>query len=71
MFISYKYDRSCIYNYNLTLTDLEPNNLTIHVFKKSIHFDTLKLALNSGALYYEDMNIKNAWYKIFRLINLS
>ena len=69
VWLSSKYDPSCRFNFSMG-KDGTPNILTAKYFKKSTFYPYISLAFNSGLMFYENLEIKNDWYKINRQINL-
>lgn len=70
LFVSSKYDPSCIRSYSFTTDDLKPNFLTAKMFTRNKQGELTKFAYNTGCLYFESLQIKNVWFDIARLCNL-
>ena len=69
-YISKKYDKTLGINFCFILEDTSPNVLLISVFKKSSTFKKLKFSFDNSVLYFEDINTKEDFYKMFYKINL-
>lgn len=57
-------------NFVLTTDDHRPNMVLIDNFKKLTHFHRLKRAFQMGYLFFENIQIRNVFYDILKMINL-
>lgn len=59
------------YTYCFTTDEQKPNYLLARAFKTGGHFKLMQSAQAQGCLYFNDINCKNAWFEMSRLINLT
>ena len=70
IWLSNKTDPSCKFEYTLSADDATPNVLSAKYFKGTSFYTYLSTAYNSGNLFYEDLELKNDWHSIVRIINM-
>lgn len=71
MWVSKAIDPSYLFNYSLTLKDHKPNTLLISTRAKRGHLKTFMDAFKNGCLFFENQNIKNLCYEIFKILNIN
>ena len=69
VYLSYKHNKQLHTSYSVTNNNL-PNVLTVKFMKNTRPLQILKEAYNRGCLYYENLKIKNLWYKYLKILNL-
>lgn len=67
MFISKDVDPSCKLIYALTVDDHSPNTMIVKQLKKSPMFNAVLDAFKFSYLYFEDIQIKGAFFEIIKL----
>lgn len=70
VWLSQKFDPSTYQYYVVTADDLQANALTAKYFKRSYSYSVIQTAFNSGAMYFETIDLKNIWYRILRILNI-
>jgi len=68
MWVSNDVDPSFLLNYSLTLKDHSPNTILFKTKSKRGYLKTFIDAYKDGCVYFENMNIKNLCYEVFKMI---
>lgn len=71
MWVSEDTDPSYLLVYSLTLKDHKPNTMFIKNKTRQTHFKTFLDNYQLGNVYFENMNIKNMCYDVFKMIMQS
>lgn len=67
MWVSENVDPSCVTVYSLTLKDHQPNTMFLKNQNQYGRFKMFIVAFDDGNVYFENINIKNITYEVFKM----
>lgn len=70
IYASYKYDPYTSFMFAVTTKDFKPNMMLIKNAKKSYWLGNVINAFQNGYLFFENQQVKNLCYDMFRLLNI-